>query len=498
MTDITIPCVLLRVSKLWSEGMTDDDVYEITRGWWHVGPKREQAQYALAVAKGVVRGVYLVHGWRPRHYEDDGLTPLKKTRWGFDGEPAEDQAHLIGVDVKDLFPKGAANPVKYLNLDQAAPEPAVSWEEPTDLATTRVAVVSDTCAALQANPVLHLSLGSKELFHSNLVGWLFTTPAVARDALHPWLEASSTHTGNRVFNELHHLDLVVELDGARPIVVENKVFSLPDERQLDRYTTKNIPATGLAPATKLLLSLADPGWPSGTYDDWTWVRYPDLARRVSSAVRRHLTDDDFTLGLVERWAQMIDSLQTLTDHVTPHDPADPLLLDGDTVELLRPVRLHDALQKLRNFAMAHQLGQRFAALGLRCDGLEASFSNGTPILSAQVDVNDGSKVGWQLQGSQWRRFLIVPEAMRGKGDAAKADQFAYASEVHGRWFAFDEEQKAGPFLPAKAGTYKYFSPGFVYDYIKIPAISIGQVLELGEISLRAALDHAETITSDRP
>ncbi|WP_407343365.1 hypothetical protein [Pengzhenrongella phosphoraccumulans] len=498
MTEITLPCILLRVNKLWSEGMTEDDVYDITRGWWHVGPKREQAQYAVAVAKGVVRGVFLVHDWRPRHYEDDGLTPAKKVRWAFDGEPAADQTHLIGLDVKHLFPQGAANPVKYLNLNQTEPAPTVSWEEPSDLADSRVTVVRDTCAALQANPVLHLSLGSKELFHSNLLGWLFATPAVARDALAPWLEASATHTGHRVFNELHHLDLIVELDGARPIVVENKVFSLPDEGQLDGYTATNIPATGLAPATKLLLSLADPGWPGGTYDGWTWVRYPDLARRVAAAIQRHLPDDDFTLGLVERWALMIDGLQTLTDHVSPHDPADPLLLDGDTVELLRPVSLHDALQKFRNFAMAHQLGQRFAELGLRCDGLQASFSKGMPILTVHVDVSDGSTVGWQLQGSQWRRFLIVPEALRGKGEAAKAKQVAYADAVHSRWFAFDDEQKAGPFAPAPSSTYKHFAPDFVYDYVKVPAISISQVLELGEISLRAALDHAQSVTSLRP
>jgi hypothetical protein len=366
------------------------------------------------------------------------------------------------------------------------------------LADARLAVVRDTCAALRNNPVLHLSLGSKELFHSNLIGWLFKTPAVARDALAPWLEESPDHTGNRVLNESHHLDLIVELDGARPIVVENKVFSLPDERQLDQYTEMNIPATGLAPATKLLLSLADPGWPGGTYDGWTWVRHPELAQRVNDAVQRHLPDDDFRLGLVDRWAQMIADLQTLTDIVTPQEPADPLLLDWDTIEQLHRVRLHDALQKSRTFGMRNLLDQHFRDLGLRCDELEAGFAKGTPLLSAHVDVGDGSRVGWQLQGSQWRRFLIVPEALRGKGEVAKAAQIAYADEVHGRWFAFDEEQKVGPFLPAPSNTYKHFAPDFVYDYIKVPAISIGQVLELGEISLRAALDHARTITSDRP
>lgn len=138
MTEITLPCVVFRVSQLWSEGMDEDDLYDITCGWWVTGPKREQAQYALAVAKGVVRGVYLMHDWRPRQYDNDG-NPETKTRWGFDGEPASDQAHLVGLDVRDLFPQGAANPVRYLNLKDAYPQPKVSWEEPRALTDERTA-----------------------------------------------------------------------------------------------------------------------------------------------------------------------------------------------------------------------------------------------------------------------------------------------------------------------------------------------------------------------
>jgi hypothetical protein len=34
--------------------------------------------------------------------------------------------------------------------------------------------------------------------------------------------------------ESSHLDLILHLPGLAPIAVENKVFSVPDEEQLDR------------------------------------------------------------------------------------------------------------------------------------------------------------------------------------------------------------------------------------------------------------------------
>lgn len=111
------PAVLLRIGKRWRLDMDDDDVYDTVRGWWVIGPKREQCEYALAVAHGVVRGAYRIHGWRPRQEgdrgweEDNPATP----RWGFDGAPAPELSHVIGQDVSGVFPRGAANPVTYLN-----------------------------------------------------------------------------------------------------------------------------------------------------------------------------------------------------------------------------------------------------------------------------------------------------------------------------------------------------------------------------------------------
>ena len=180
------PGEVLRISQKWYPGIDEDTLYDVTRGWWSVGPRREQAEYAVAVAGRTVRGVWLIHDWRPRHVDAAGAGA--GTRWGFDGEPAEELAHLIGLDVSHLFPRGAANPVRYLNLD-GRPEPAEpSWAASTRQAEERSSSLLTLCDDLMKNIVTHLSLGSKELFHSNFLGRLFELDAeVAVAALGPLL-----------------------------------------------------------------------------------------------------------------------------------------------------------------------------------------------------------------------------------------------------------------------------------------------------------------------
>jgi hypothetical protein len=483
---LDFPGVALNVRQSWREGMDIDEVYDITRGSWVVGRQREQAEYAVAVAKGLVRGVFLIHGWRPRHLADDG-GHAKNARWGFDGEPSLEHEHLIGADVSELFPQGAANPVRYLNLSDESPTVIPSaWESDRPASAGRSDALASLCAQLQANPVLHLSLTSKELFHSNLLGWLFERSAdLAVDVLRPLLKADPAQSLHAVQRESHHLDLVVHLPGYRPVVVENKVFSLPHEEQLDGYAAKNIPAAGLAGATKVLLSLSDPGWPEGRYGSWTWLSYEDVAARLLPSVEKHLPGDRFTAELVRHWTSMVAVLRHIAVLTAP-SPAEPLLLDADAVELLRGVRLQDVFQKLRTRRVRHLLQQHLEGSAVEVDDLESSFTNGSPLLSGRLAMPDGSEIGWQLQGSQWRRFVITPEQLMGRTEVKRQERIAYADAKHSSWFAFSPEQALGPFPSAPSTEYKHFAPGFLYDYIRIPGISVLMVLQLAELVLREA------------
>jgi hypothetical protein len=77
---------------------------------------------------------------------------------------------------------------------------------------------------------------------------------------------------------------------------------------------------------------------------------------------------------------------------------------------------------------------------------------------------NGAGIGWQLQGAQWRRFVITPERYKGKTEAKKQERIACTDEHHGTWFAFDAEQQHGPFASAPTSEYEHYPPDFLYDY----------------------------------
>ena len=108
---ITEPAVLLRISQRYREGLSENELYQIARGEWVIGRRREHARYAFAVYQGFVIEVYQIKKWFPF----TGKTPSNRQRWCFDGVVAENLQHYVGSSVKHYFLHGAANPVTYIN-----------------------------------------------------------------------------------------------------------------------------------------------------------------------------------------------------------------------------------------------------------------------------------------------------------------------------------------------------------------------------------------------
>lgn len=111
--EITEPSILIRVNKLFRYGMTADELYEITRGNWVVGNRREKAKYAFSVYRGIVREVYKIHRWfRVPARGDHEKTRM---RWRFEGEIADELANYFAGDVRHYMSKRSQYPIKYLN-----------------------------------------------------------------------------------------------------------------------------------------------------------------------------------------------------------------------------------------------------------------------------------------------------------------------------------------------------------------------------------------------
>lgn len=109
---LTESALLLRISRRWSRGMADEDVYAAARSAWRVSISRaRRAKHILAVANGIVRGVYVNAEWR----RCESGKPQDEGRWEFDAEPAPASLEWIGGSVRDELPDFGQNPVRYLN-----------------------------------------------------------------------------------------------------------------------------------------------------------------------------------------------------------------------------------------------------------------------------------------------------------------------------------------------------------------------------------------------
>lgn len=108
---ITEPAILVTVNRLFRRNMDEKDLYEITRGNWVVGERRNKAKYAFCVSYGIVRQVYEIQQWFPIRARSEAAKT--QDRWRFTGVVAKDLQHYVGGCVEKYI--GAQNPIRYVN-----------------------------------------------------------------------------------------------------------------------------------------------------------------------------------------------------------------------------------------------------------------------------------------------------------------------------------------------------------------------------------------------
>ena len=114
--------LLVRLPRTYRPGISDLALYEATRGVWRLGPRRDGIRYVLAVLEGIVHEVYEVHGWQPAGtaaYETRTFDAVTlRGRWEFIGVRAANDVRqrYVGKSVRDHLPRGAQNPVTYVNV----------------------------------------------------------------------------------------------------------------------------------------------------------------------------------------------------------------------------------------------------------------------------------------------------------------------------------------------------------------------------------------------
>lgn len=113
------PSVLIRINRRFRYDMSDQELYDATRGVWKIGPRRESVRYAMAVYEGVVREVYQIDKWLPAGstvYRTRNPSDVRvRGRWEFTGAKAPDAIRRRYVDrsVEGHLPSKSQNPIAY-------------------------------------------------------------------------------------------------------------------------------------------------------------------------------------------------------------------------------------------------------------------------------------------------------------------------------------------------------------------------------------------------
>jgi hypothetical protein len=492
--------VLLRLNKSWYEGMSPEDLYDITRAWWVMSlATAEHVTRALAVAGGVVREVYQPTRWMR------SPVPGLENRVGFDGVVATDREAYVGRDVSHLFRRGSANPVRYLPLGaltEATANALLSVPQTTSADAERLpdeAIepgllerVLPLLDAFESDLLWAQSRAAQELFHSNTIAWLLRKFPIPCAPLLDLLGATD-YTGVSevdVFRERHNLDIVIDPAGASPkIVVENKLYSVPYPQQLIKYNDYSLPwssghGSGGAEATRyVLLSLMAPSFPLP--QPWVHVDYRDLAEALNQVDADALGR---TSDLFIRYRALTNRLVALAEAVDPAQALDEQFSAADVVAQLPGGGLDGAIARMRFSGLAQIIQTRFD------DGkhFEVGGDRGG-LITYWRQLADERWIGWQFQENQLRFFVTV-EDLPGQNNRRRRE--AVVEAEYADFFDHSEvEAIIGPDLRAKnyaPGAWNGFNPAFVYRHRPVrPAVSTASLAEALDAMTRRVDEFAD-------
>lgn len=112
----------ITINQSYYYGMSAEELYEVTRGIWVIGERRQSAQFVLAIYRGIVKEMYKVQNWYPA-----GTTEYQHRQ--FDPEALVGRCEFIGtvasrvrekyvgkrIRIRKQIIKGSQNPIRYFN-----------------------------------------------------------------------------------------------------------------------------------------------------------------------------------------------------------------------------------------------------------------------------------------------------------------------------------------------------------------------------------------------
>lgn len=280
---------------------------------------------------------------------------------------------------------------------------------------------------LKESPMFQLSLGSKELFHSNFLYWLWKAePDVFWKIMEHFDIKISDKDSLDVKREWNHFDLsIVNVNKEKGkiddvlAVIENKVKSVPRKDQLEEYSEK-IATIDKKGCKKILLSLIEPdfskieGW-----DNYTYEKYKEIIKNI---VDRSIVGDTYNQSIITDYYYMIEALVTFKKEWLQDGFASMQyvnIFENSSVKDYKELRIDDLRHKIIYSKMFAELKEKLemfspeTGVGTTKEIFEKKhnltigygMTNATGLIEAKVRINDDYLLGIQIQGNQYRHFI---------------------------------------------------------------------------------------------
>lgn len=218
---------------------------------------------------------------------------------------------------------------------------------------------------LNGLPIFRMSLGSKELFHSNFLEYLWSVDSDRfKSMINKLLGKNVLNNDSYILSrEKENFDLCIYHKDSKgktiyDVIIENKVKSIPSKQQLDDYVDKVMHGT----PCYLLLSLIENFCDRQEVEDeevWKIVNYDTLHK----VIREHyqgIGGKDQTY--IDDYCSFISSMHDLQKQIVSGN------FEGEELwsdyGLYKKYRLHDLYIKLRGLKFIELLKNRLAAEGL--------------------------------------------------------------------------------------------------------------------------------------
>ncbi len=280
---------------------------------------------------------------------------------------------------------------------------------------------------LEQSLLFRMSLGSKELYHSNVWAWLIENDGNFVKAFFPGFD-NCDWSVNDVRREWHNRDLVITLrrKGANVpccyLVIENKIKSMHSREQLERYTEDLdglVLISGTFNGIRNTLESDTFVFPkqNNPYEtvQWDYVSYQKISdgiRTIAQSSQSSIIKDH--LAQILEYCDIVDAIDgVLNENFARYE--NMLQYDCER-EDLRRIHFLGVYRKLKGSDFLRYVNSRRQELQLLCpDGfhldIHQSFNNDNVTLDFRItnemeNCKDFLSIGIQIEGSQYR-FVAV-------------------------------------------------------------------------------------------